>query len=474
MKKLILFLLPAILLVSCAKDLDDYNLDTKNPTAVSQGSLFANATKIMADRLASPSVNTNVFRFYVQQWTTTTYVDEPQYNFETRNIPQGIWNSVYAEVLNDLKESRRVAEADELISEEQRANQIAATEVMSVLAWSFLVNIWGDVPYSEALGEINQPKYDDAATIYADLLNRLNAAISQIKPAAAGFGSSDLVYGDDMAGWLKFAHSLKLRLAITLADVDEAAAKSAFAASQSGAFASNADNAAFQYLASSPNNNPISNNLVPPFTNRQDYIAGATVINRMNALADPRRDFFFKDKVDGEYKGGQQGTVNPYGLFSHISDVITAPDFELLFMDYSEVQFIKAEAAARGWGGDASALYRSAISASMDYWGVPAGETTTYLARPDVNYTITSSNYKQRIGEQKWLALYNRGYEAWVEQKRLDHPVFTPAVNARNPYPVRYPYTTGEYNLNEANVNEAVSRLTGGDEPDSKIFWDVN
>src|SRR5690606_9755211 len=112
-----------------------------------------------------------------------------------------------------------------------------------------LVNMFGDVPYSEALGEVNQPKYDDAKTIYTDLLSRLDGAINSIKPGAAGFGDSDLIYGGDMSAWLKFGHSLKLRLAITLADVDESAAKAAFTASQAGAFASNADNAAFEYLS---------------------------------------------------------------------------------------------------------------------------------------------------------------------------------------------------------------------------------
>lgn len=467
-------MLPAIFLVSCVKSLDDYNIDIKRPVSVSAGSLFVNGTKVLTDLLTTPSVNTNVFRFYMQQWSATTYTDEPRYDFETRNIPLNIWNPMYRTVLINLQESKKVAEEDALTNAAVKANQVAATEVLSVLAWSILVNIWGDIPYTEALGEANQPKYDDAKTIYADLFARLNTAIGQMTPGAGGFGSSDLIYGGNTAKWLKFANSLKLRLAITIADVDATSAKTAFDAAKDNAFTSNDDNAAFGYLSATPNNNPISNSLVPPFTNRQDYIIASTIADEMNALADPRRDFYFSNKIDGEYKGSTPGSVAPYALFSHVSDKITAPDFEALLIDFSEVQFIKAEAAARGWGGDASALYKEAIKVSMEYWGVIGADITTYLARPDVNIAITAANYKEVIGNQKWLALYNRGYDAWVEWRRLDFPQLTPAVSQKNPFPLRYPYTTGEYNLNGANVAEAAAKITGGDKADSKVFWDVN
>src|SRR5690606_35382211 len=99
------------------------------------------------------------------------------------------------------------------------------------------------------------------------------------------------------------------------------------------------------------------------------------------------------------------GINAPFASFSHVNDKITDPAFEALLMDDSEVQFIKAEAAARGWGGDASTSYKSAIEASASYWGVSAGAIATYLARPDVNIAITAANYKEVIGLQKWLGL---------------------------------------------------------------------
>ncbi|WP_118193431.1 SusD/RagB family nutrient-binding outer membrane lipoprotein [Albibacterium indicum] len=474
MKKIFLYILPLVLLGSCVKGLDDYNIDQKNPSEVTPGSLFANSTKVISDIITTPNVNNNVFRFWVQQWTATTYQDEPRYDFVTRNIPLNFWNQFYREALMDLKTSKEVAEADEFLDPAIKANQVALTEILSVYAWTVIVNTWGDVPYSEALNldEFGRPVYDDAATIYQDLFSRLDAAIAAIDPSAEGFGSSDLIYADDLNAWVKFAHSLKIKMAITIADADAAAAQSAFTSSQDKAFASNADNAAFAYQAASPNNNPISNSLVPPFTARQDYVIASTIVNRMNSLEDPRMDFFFKDKIDGKYVGGTPGVTSPFDDFSHVSDKITDPTFEALLLDYSEVLFIKAEAAARGWGGNATTLYQEAITASMQYWGVGSADITAYLARPDVNYSISSANYKERIGNQKWLALYNRGYDAWVEWRRLDYPALSPAQNADGPMPTRLPYLTSEYTLNEANVSAAAGKIDGGDEADGKVFWD--
>jgi len=468
-----------MLLVSCAKDLGEYNVDEKNPSAVSANSLFGNALKQLSDNQATPSVNINVLRFWMQQWTATTYQDEPRYNITTRNIPLNYWTPFYREVLMDLKESRKLTDADTDLSPAVKNNRIAVIEVISVYTWSVLVNTWGDVPYSEALTEVNQPKYDKAADIYADLFKRLDAAIAQMTPGS-NFGSTDLLYHDNTAAWIKFAHSLKLKLAITLADVDEATAQAAISASAPLAFTSNADNAAFQYLGSTPNNNPISNAINAVYTSRQDYVAGETLVDKMNTLNDPRRAFYFTP-VDGKYVGGKIGVNNTYASFSHVNDAIIEPDFEALLMDYSEVEFILAEAAAR-WGIAGLAAgdhYAKAITASVDYWasaaGLPAAEISAlaaaYLAQPSVLYTSATGDYKQKIGEQKYIALYNRGYDAWTEWRRLDFPQLTRAASSLSVIPLRLTYPTSERTLNKANVESAASSI-GADEVGTKLFWD--
>lgn len=472
MKKIFIYLLPVIMLASCAKNLGDYNIDQKNPPQSTATSLFANALKQLTDYQTTPNVRRNVFRFWVQHWTATTYQDEPRYNFQTRNIPLEYWTNLYREVLQDLKEAKTLTETDASLTAGVKANRIAATEVASVYAWSVLVNTWGDIPYSEALGNVNQPKYDKGADIYKDLFKRLDAAITQFTPTAANFGSSDLLYHDNTAGWLKFAHSLRLKLAITVADVDDATAKAAIQASAANAFQSNADNATFQYFGSQPNNNPISEDLNPAFTSRQDYVAGITLTNMMNTLNDPRRPFYFTTDENGAYTGGEIGSNNDFAKLSQINNKIIQPSFEALLLDYPEVELILAEAAER-WGiaGSAADHYTKAVTASILYWGGTTTTAATYLAQPAVAYATAPGNYKQKIGIQKYLALYNRGYDAWVEWKRLDYPALQPATDAISVLPLRLPYVSSEYTLNRANV-AAASAAIGGDAVSTKIFWD--
>ncbi len=472
MKRLLIYILPVMLWVSCAKDLSDYNIDQKNPSSVSASSLFGNALKELTDNQTTSNININVFRLWTQQWTTTTYQDEPRYDFTTRNISLLYWTPFYREVLSDLKESRRLTEADPDLSPAVKNNRIALTEITSIYAWMTLVNTWGDVPYTEALGDVNQPKYDKAQDIYTDLFKRLDAAIAMMTPGA-NFGAADLLYNNKTAGWIKFAHSLKMKLAITVADVQPAVAQAAITAAAPNAFTSNADNASFQYLSAPPNNNPISNQINPIFTTRQDFIAGATMVNKLNALEDPRRPLYFTP-VGSAYVGGLIGVNNNYANYSHISDKISQPTFEGLLMDYAEVEFIMAEAAAR-WGilGTPEAHYTDAIRASITYWGGSAAAANTYLAQPAVAYATAAGNYKQKIGEQKYLALFNRGHDAWTEWRRLDFPRLTPAANALSVIPLRLTYPSSERTLNQANVESAAAAI-GGDEVGTKLFWDVN
>jgi len=460
-----------ILLASCAKNLSDYNIDEKNPPSVSAGSLFGNSLKQLTDNVTSASVNVNVFRFWIQQWSTTTYQDEPRYNITTRNIPLNFWTPMYREVLQDLNESKRLTELDATIAAPVKNNRLAVIEVVSVYAWSVLVNTWGDVPYSEALSTINQPKYDSAADIYTDLFRRLDAAIALMTPTNANFGGSDLLYDDDTAAWIKFANSLKLKLAITIADANDATARSIIQASAAGAFTSNDDNAAFGYLAQTPNNNPVSTDLNPIYTSRQDYVASNVVVDLMNARNDPRRPFYFTT-VGANYVGGFPGVNNTYANYSHPSDKVIAPDFEALLLDYSEVEFILAEASAR-WGilGTPADHYSKAITASVTYWGGSSAAATAYLLNPTVAYATAQGTYKQKIGTQKYLALYNRGYDAWTEWRRLDYPVLAPATGALSVIPKRITYPTSERTLNRVNV-EAAATAIGGDVVATKLFWD--
>lgn len=476
MKKLIILFLPFLLLTACVDSLEDYNVDTKRPSQVPPVTLFSNALKGLADTLTTPNVNVNNYRLYTQQWTTTTYLDEPRYNVTARIIPESFWRGLYKGVISDLNESRRLINEDALLSQATKDVQLAQIEIVEVMTWATLVNTFGDIPYSEAMNPENPlPKYDDAKTVYDAILARLDAALPKLESKGTPFGGGDLLYEGNIAEWVKFGNSLKLKLAMIIADSDPAKAKTMVAAAAPKVFTSNADNAAFPYISTPPNYNPIAQNLNSLYTSRQDFVPSATIVNPMNELKDPRRPFYFTT-VGGNYVGGQYGFLNTYSSFSHISDKIIDPAFEGLLLDYSEVEFLLAEAVERGFiTGSAAEHYNKAVTASITYWGGTAAEAAAYLAQPKVAYATAGANWKEKIGFQKWLALYNRGWESWVEWRRLDYPKLSPPSGGNVPaglaIPVRMIYPIIEQTLNGAN-REAAASAIGGDLATTKLWWD--
>jgi hypothetical protein len=466
-----------MVLASCVGGLDDYNVDQKRASKVPPETLFTNAMKELADALTTPNVNNNNFRLYIQQWATTTYLQEPRYDLTSRIIPQNLWQSMYKDVLADLRESKRLLDADALMNATEKKTKLAQIDVIEVYAWSVLVNTFGNVPYSEAFDYKNPvPKYDDATTIYSDILVRLDEALASLSTGSIGFQTGDPLYGGNLPKWIKFGNSLKLKLAMVIADVNVDKAKTLSQQAAPGVFTTNEDNARFPYLNVPPNNNPLSANLNPSFSTRQDYVVASAFTDALNTRNDPRRQFFFTT-VGGQYVGGNYGFANAYADFSHVSDKVIAPAFEALLIDYSEVEFLLAEAIERGFavGGTAAGHYNAAIEASILYWGGTQAAAATYLAQPNVAYASATGDYKQKIGIQKWIALNNRGYDAWIEWRRFDFPVLLPPTGGTAPaglvIPVRLIYPINEQTLNGDNRTAAATAI-GGDLASTKLFWD--
>lgn len=495
MKSLVkIFILPLVLLTACVDSLDDYNLDQKRAPIVPAETLYSAAVKSLADILATPNVNSNNYRLYVQHWSTTQYLDEPRYVLNVRLIPQNFWDALYRDVLSDLKEARRLLEENQLLNASVKNNQLGQIGIMEAYSWMILVNTFGDVPYSDALDTSKPlPKYDDAQTVYLAAMTKLDESIALLDPTAAGFGIGEFLYSAKPAAqripsWIKFANSLKLKMAMVLVDNPEtsAVATTAIQEAAPNVFTSNADNARFPYLPDPPSNNPISANLNLSLQSRRDFVGAKPFIDLLNELTDPRRIHFF-NPVPGtsNFVGGYYGyTNNPVANFSEISDKVKAPGFEALFVDYSEVEFLLAEAVERGIiAGTAEEHYNKAITASITYWGGSAAEATTYLANPAVAYASAAGDWKQKIGTQKWIALYNRGWDAWVEWRRLDYPLLlspdqaTPPAGQDPPssalfIPMRMIYPISEQTLNPAN-RTAASGAIGDDVATTKLFWDV-
>jgi len=488
MKK-ILFILLVFIAASCSKDFEEMNKNVKSPEKVAGETLFSNAEKGLADQLASINVNTNIWKIWAQYVTETTYVDEANYDIVNRSVPDNAFRTFYRNILRDLQEASIIIAADEYVSAEDKAaqvNRLAIIEILNVYSYARLVDMFGDIPYSEALDVDNTttPIYDDAATIYADLYKRLDAAYAQLDASNGSFGSADLFNGGDVAKWKLFAQSLKLKMAIVTADVSSLGSKAkAEAAYTAGVIASQDDNTAMVYLGAAPNTNPLYLDLVA--SGRHDFVATSTIIDPMEAVSDPRLPLYYTQidtSSDGSgkmaYVGATYGTNSPYDNHSHLTSAIEEPSFECILISFDEVEFYLAEAAERGYsvGGDAESHYNAGITASIKYWGGTDADATTYLADAGVAYSTATGTWQEKIATQSWIASFNRGFNGWTTWRRLDFPALvvppTPATEDGT-IPVRFPYPINEQTLNGANRAAAASAI-GGDKMITKLFWDVN
>lgn len=472
-------------LTGCVNGDEDFNNNKSQPYEVPAELVFANAQKELMDQMETPSVNLNVFRFFQHYLATTIYRNDARFNFTgTRKVPDNMWLALYTDVLGNLSETKKViaketmpASMTQAAWEKQQANKLAIVNLLEVYTYQILVDSFGNVPYSEASKpeSIVLPKYDDAKTIYEDLITRINSSLNILDAGYPSFETGDNIYNGSVNDWIIFANSLKLKIGINLADVNPTLAKQTVeSAYTGGVLVNNSGNALFKYDSTSPNFNRLYAEVIA--SNRNDFVAEEGIVNAMNDLNDPRRPFYFTEVSGGGYVGGTVGLTNGYGANSHIGESLLAPNKPGKLFDASEVNFYLAEAAARGYsvGSSAQQYYETAIRRSMEQWGVSGTEIATYLANPDVAYS--ASNWKQKIGQQAWIAMYNRGFESWNFYRRLDYPVLTapnaiPAADGK--VPTRLTYPINEQTVNGANWTAASSAI-GGDELTTKVFWDIN
>jgi hypothetical protein len=369
--------------------------------------------------------------------------------------------------------------------------------------WVFqnMTDYWGDIPYSEALqmedGGPLKPKYDPQKDIYYGMLKTLaDASTAMRTPTGNGLGNADPIYKGDMAKWVKFANSLRARLAMRISKADLAKASSELAAAFSapgGVMTSNADNALMVWPGDGVYDNPYSAN----FAGRDDHRVSKTLLDTMNVLKDPRVKIYAQPtKADPTvYAGLQNGldnvTVTPffnttsrvgtlwypgstvYGTFGTAAGKRTPS----VIMTYAEVEFIQAEMLERGIAGasgTAKAHYEAGVTASITQWGGTAADAATYLTQPGVAYVPGATGLKQ-IGLQKWISMFTQGTEAWSEWRRTGNPASVKMGPKAYPdvpeIPRRILYPSNELTVNKEQLEAAIARQ-GANTYLTRIWWD--
>jgi hypothetical protein len=477
MKKYITVLTLALSMTACVSD--DINKDPNSAYTTVPGTLVSYAQKELSDYVNTPSVNENNFRLTMQYWQEVTYVSESNYNFTNRNVSNQIYSDNFVNVLTNLNQARKLVEVYVPTTTEAttwpvvKKNQLLIIDMMQVYTYQMLVDTFGNIPYSQSvnLDKYPLPAYDSASAIYADLIARINTDIAGLDTTGKSFGKYDTYYLGDVSKWKLFGNSLKLKLGIAIADSDATLAqKTAQDAIAAGVITTKANSCLLNYLAASPNYNPLYENLKA--SNRNDYFAGKTLVDKMKDEAtDPRIAKYYKPLPDGSYKGQVIGKGGIYANFSAIGAFAYNATEPGILLNNTEVAFYIAEANARWAPASAAAAYNAAVTASFDQWGLPAANATTYLAANPYD----AANWKKSIGEQAWVAMYNQPLTSYNFYRRLDFPILlappTAIVDAAGKVPVRMMYPVLEQQVNTTNW-QAASTAIGGDLFTTKLFWD--
>lgn len=463
-------------MTGCQK-LDDFGDLNVNPNSASKPNLTSILTNSLRTIRLGVTDNTATQILYAQHWSEITYTQTSTY----AGLPFDY--SVFYTTAQNLQliiDYNTNAETKGLATiSGSNANQIAVARIVKAYLFSVVTDRWGDVPYSEALkGSGNfKPKFDKQQDIYNNLFKELKEAQAQFDGGANVKG--DFLYNGDNSKWKKFANSLRMVLALRLSKVDPAKGKTEFvSALADGAIASNADNLIYKFQKDANNENPWYSSFVT--SGRLDFAVSTVLVDYLKPLNDPRLAAFAAKAVNlQDYVGMPYGLKNSGFKAANVSlpndKIIKTQDAPAYVLTYSQLLFSRAEAAKLGWTSeDAKTMYESAIKASMEQWSVYTADSyNTFIANPAVKYS--DANALSLIGNQKWVALYMQGHEAWSEWRRTGFPALTPASGAANPskqIPRRHGYPTTERDLNGDNYKLVAGQQGEADSFDTRVWWD--
>jgi hypothetical protein len=471
-KKLFPLLIIALLASSCNSQLDEIN---KNPNATETPQpayLLTSALKQGADLYWGSESNFNSSLLFVQHWAKIQYTEPDRYDVSNSSFTS-LWNTGYSTLITDLNTILNFSD--------DQVNSNYKGIALTLRSWVFLLltDAYGSIPYQEAGLKIT-PAYNTQKEVYTGLLADLTQAQSLLA-TANGSVSGDVVYSGNISKWKKLVNSLRLRIALRISDKEPDLAKQAAIAATgdaAGLLAGNSDTFQFVY-ASSPQQNPAS----AWFDTRDDYRISKTMVDKLYELSDPRLSVYAQlpsDASVGKYVGGANGLSNSdansqgFAKTSKPGTYFLAPQSPAVIFSYSEVLFARAEAVARGYiSGDAEQLYKSAITASLNQFGITdATVISNYLNQASVKYDAT--NFAKSIGIQKWIAFFGQGLDAFAEWRRLDYPVLTagPATVLDGQIPSRFFYPGTEQSLNGISYQAAIS-TQGKDLLTTKLWFDA-
>jgi hypothetical protein len=499
-------------IVGCTEEFDEINIPKDQIIAddidgTLLGAAFAQAQHygLNGDDQAFQRSHSLFSDEYAQYFATT----EP--NFDSGNFVeiQGWTNRYFRDVYN--RAAPQLLFVEQFTGENSMPAANAIAKVWRVEMYHRISDFFGPIIYSEFGNGQTKVAYDCQEDVYHDFFKVLDEAVAVLEQHQGenAFGSHDLIYGGDVDQWLTFANSLRLRLAMRIVYVEpELARQEAEKAVRAGVMVNNSDNANVLTTVNSLN-------FYASITYIDEFRMSASMDSGMTGYNDPRIDDYFDEAaVGGGYEGLRNGLpriekgsfLDPVHSFIDISwrplaSGGTNPPNKV--MAASELYFLRAEGALRGWemGGTAEELYNEGIRTSMSEDRVTASdeEIESYIvstntpvptedlwespAMTDIPVLYQSSSdfetQLEKIITQKWIALYPDSWEAWSERRRTGYPVGYALVESFNPdvsekeMMRRLKFTTGEISTNFEAVEAGRACLDGPDTNYTRLWWDA-
>ena len=514
--------LAASLLASCQADFEDINRDHRQPTEeqLEQDNLNVGGFVTSFEESIFPvgSSGTGYVNDYQIPYTLAGacwigYMAPAQNKWVGRGFPSYAlkpWSQYTYNVMagnafrNFLDVKKRTANDPE---------GLAIAQIIKVAAVHKAADTFGPIPYTKAgIAGATTAEYDSQEDVYKAMLKDLDEAVQALSNGGHDvFPKYDIIYEGSYTKWCKFANSLMLRLAMRIVYANPTLAQQ---------YAEKAINNPYGVIESAKDAAQLSkgagvslrNPLVIINGSYNDVRMGAEIESYLKGYDDPRiASYFVKSKNNGieGYYGVRSSIPNTTDYLDKTkSSSLNVQDATPIYiMKASEVYFLRAEGALRGWnmgGGSAQSYYDKGIATSFEENGLSSAQATAYAANStakpanfvdaqhsEYNATAASTitikwqssdtfeKNLERIITQKYLAIYPDGQEAWSEFRRTGYPrIFPSVLNATDCdvdgdlRPTRIPYSNDEYTKNLANVQKAVSLLNGPDNGATRVWWD--
>jgi hypothetical protein len=457
-------------------DFGDINQNPNQTTEPITSALFTNVLAVAANNVWDQGGIRTIPGYYAQYFSQTQYTEFSRYTRTTTNM-----DLFYAGVINDIQMIINYNTADETkeaaAANGSNNNQIATARILKAYNVWWMTDLWGNIPYSQALKGSGSVPYDNQQDIYKDLIKELKEAVDQFDNGAPFRG--DILFGGDITKWKKFANSVRLLMALQMSKVDANLGKTEFASALShsaGVIETGADNAAMAFPGGAFDNNFYNYyNVVL----RDDEAVAKTMTDWLSNRSDPRINAYGSSAVGFPYGLTRDNAVafgNANTNFARpIHPGLRTSTSPTVILGAANIWLARAEAAFRGWTAEnAATAYAKGIEESMKQWGVySAPGLITYLAQSNID--LATGSTLEKIVNQAWAAWYPNGIQGWNLWRRTNFPTLTPAPGQTNPIPRRIAHGANEANLNPDNWAAGVAGYTVNGEKDSqwgKMWWD--